>query len=65
MRHLSLALSLSALLAFPVAASADQQSTAAQSDLKASVKARHPTHKRHEIIRSESGKQTTTGAAPR
>jgi hypothetical protein len=63
MRSLSLALTILAISAIPVGAYADQQSTSAQSDLKASVKARQPTHKRQQIIRSESNQQTT-GAAP-
>jgi hypothetical protein len=64
MRHLSLALALSTVLALPVAASADQQSTGAQSDFRKSVKAQHPSYKRHQIIRAESGKKATTGVAP-
>jgi len=60
MRGLSVALAFAAFVLAPGGATAGQQSTGAQSDLKASVKAKAPTHKRHEIIRSESG---TTGAA--
>jgi hypothetical protein len=49
-----------AMLALPLLApagafamSAGHQSTGAESDLRLSVKAKHPTHKRHQIIRSE------------
>ena len=53
-----------AMLALPLLApagayamSAGHQSTGAQSDLRLSVKAKHPmTHKRHQIIRSELNK---------
>jgi hypothetical protein len=64
MRLVSLALAVAALVTVPVIASADQQSTGTQSEFKQSVKARHHTYKRHQIIRAESGKHTT-GAAPR
>jgi hypothetical protein len=61
---LSLALTVSsAVLLLPLGAYAGQQTTGDQSDFKTSVKARHPTYKRQQIIRAESPRQTT-GAAP-
>lgn len=66
MRTLLAAGALSALLLAPVAsyaAGAGQQSTSAQSDFRHNVKAKHPTLKRHEIIRAEKNKNTT-GAGP-
>jgi hypothetical protein len=66
MRNLLTAGVLSALLlgsAGTCAFAAGQQSTGAQSDLRQSVKAKHPTFKRHQIIRSEENKNTT-GSGP-
>jgi hypothetical protein len=67
MRKLSLALGLavSAIALAPFAASAAQQTTSTQSSFKSSVKAHPMTHKRRQIIRSESAPHETTGAAPR
>ena len=59
MRTILMAGAFSALLLAPVgayAATAGQQSTGAQSDLRHNVKAKHPTYKRHQIIRSELNK---------
>lgn len=66
MRHLLTAGALSSLLlasAGSYAMAAGQQSTGAQSEFRQSVKAKQPTYKRHQIIRSETNKNTT-GAAP-
>jgi hypothetical protein len=63
MRMFSLALTVSSALLLPLGAYAGQQTTGEQSDLKTSIKARHPTYKRQQIIRAESPKQTT-GTAP-
>ncbi len=38
------------------AESAGHQSTGTQTEFRQSVKAEHPTHKRHQIIRSELNK---------
>ena len=62
MRKLSLAFAAAAIVLAPLAASAAQQTTGTQTEFKSSVKARPMTHKRKQIIRSESGR--TTGAAP-
>jgi hypothetical protein len=64
---LAAALAASALVVIPVGAYAQngQQTTATQSTFKDSVKAKPRTMKRERIIRSESDKNTTTGAAPR
>jgi hypothetical protein len=63
MRTLPLALAASVILLVPLGANAGQQTTSTQSSFKSSVKARPMTHKRKQIIRSESSHQTT-GAAP-
>jgi hypothetical protein len=61
MRTILMASALSALLLAPVGAyaGAGQQSTGAQSDLRHNVKAKHPTYKRHQIIRAEQNKNTS------
>ena len=62
MRTVFVASALSALLFAPAgahAAGAGQQSTGAQSDLRHNVKAKHPTYKRHQIIRAEQNKNTS------
>jgi hypothetical protein len=63
MLRLLTATTLSALLLAPAGALAAQQTTGNQADLATSVKAKAPTHKRKQIIRSEVGGKTTTGAA--
>ncbi len=64
MRTLLAAGALSVLLLVPAGAyAAGQQSTGAQSDLRQSVKAKHPTLKRHRIIRAEEN-TNTVGAGP-
>lgn len=67
MRTLLAALATSALVVLPfgaMAQSTGQQTTPAQETLKDSVKAKPPTPKRQDIIRSESDKNSTTGATP-
>jgi hypothetical protein len=67
MKTLSLALAVAttAAIAFaPLTANAAQQTTSTQSEFKSSVKAQPMTHKRHQIIRSESSHGQTTGEAP-
>ncbi len=59
MRTLFAASALAGLLLIPVGASAESaghQSTGMQSEFRQSVKAERPTHKRHQIIRSELNK---------
>jgi hypothetical protein len=66
MRNLVTAGALSALLLASAGASAlaaGQQSTGTQSEFRQSVKAKQPTHKRHQIIRAEKNKNTT-GVGP-
>jgi len=67
MRTLLAGIAASALLLIPVGAYAQNgtQQTETQQDLKDSVKAKPPTQKRQEIIRSESDKDNTSGAAPK
>jgi hypothetical protein len=60
MKRLSLAVAVSAFALAPLAASAAQQTTATQSEFKSSVKARPMNH---QIVRSESSRDATTGAA--
>jgi hypothetical protein len=63
---LAAAIAASALVVIPVGAYAQNgtQTTETQQDLKDSVKAKPRTQKRQEIIRSESDKNNTNGAAP-
>jgi hypothetical protein len=63
MRTLLAATAVSALLLVPVGAYAQksQQTTDTQQNFRQSVKAEHPTAKRHHILRSESNKNNTTG----
>ena len=63
MLSLALALAVSAAVLAPAGAYAGHQTTSTQSSFKSSVKARPLTHKRNQIIRSESAPHTT-GAAP-
>jgi hypothetical protein len=64
MRTFLAAIAASALIVIPVGAYAQngQQTTETQQTLKDSVKAKPPTTKRQEIIRSESDKTDTNGA---
>jgi len=64
MRTLSIALATAAITLTPLGAYAAQQTTSTQSEFKSSVKAHPMTHKRKQIIRSETPHETT-GAAPR
>ena len=66
MRTVLMAGTLSALLIMPTGAyaGAGHQSTGAESDLRLNVKAKHPTYKRHQIIRAEKNK-TTSGCGVR
>jgi hypothetical protein len=56
----------SAILLLPVSAYAQKsnQGTETQEDFRAGVKAEKPTVKRKEILRSETNRNETTGAAP-
>jgi hypothetical protein len=67
MRTLLAGIAALALLLIPVGAYAQNgtQTTETQQDLKDSVKAKPPTQKRQDIIRSESDKNNTNGAAPK
>ena len=66
MRTLLTATALSALLLVPVGAYAQKstQTTATQENFRHGVKAERPTLKRREILRSETNRNETTGAAP-
>jgi hypothetical protein len=66
MRTFLAAVAASALILLPAGAMAQngQQTTETQQNLKDNVKAKPPTAKRQEIIRSESDKSNTTGTAP-
>jgi hypothetical protein len=63
---LAAAIAASALVIIPVGAYAQNgtQTTETQQNFKDSVKAKPRTMKRQGIIRSESDKHSTTGAAP-
>jgi hypothetical protein len=65
MRTLLTATALSALLLVPVGAYAQksQQTTSTQENFRHGVKAERPTLKRREILRSETNRNETTGAA--
>jgi len=66
MKTLLIATAASALLLAPVGAYAQKspQGTETQQDFRAGVKAETPTVKRKEILRSETNRNSTTGAAP-
>ncbi len=66
MRTFLAAIATSALILAPVSAIAQngQQETPTQQTFKDSVKAKQPTPKREDIIRSETDKSSTTGVAP-
>ena len=66
MKTLLAATAVSALLLVPVGAYAQKssQGTETQENFRAGVKAVKPTVKRKEILRSETNRNETTGAAP-
>ena len=66
MRTLLTATALSALLLVPVGAYAQKstQTTETQENFRHGVKAEKPTVKRKQILRSETNRNETTGAAP-
>lgn len=66
MRTLLAATALSAMLLAPVGAYAQrsQQTTGTQQNFRDSVKAEKPTAKRHHILKGETNRNETTGAAP-
>ena len=66
MKTLLAATAASALLLVPVGAYAQKsnQGTEVQENFRAGVKAEKPTVKRKEILRSETNRNATTGAAP-
>jgi len=66
MKTLLAATAVSALLLVPVGAYAQKsnQGTETQENFRAGVKAEKPTVKRKEILRSETNRNETMGAAP-
>jgi hypothetical protein len=66
MRTLLAATAAAALLLAPVGAYAQRsnQTTETQQDFRDGVKAEKPTTKRQEILRGETNKNDTSGAAP-
>jgi hypothetical protein len=66
MKTLLTATAVSALLLAPVGAYAQRsnQTTETQENFRASVKAEKPTAKRKHILRGETNRNDTTGAAP-
>ncbi len=66
MRTLLAATAVSALLLVPVGAYAQrsQQTTETQQNFRNSVKAEKPTAKRRHILKGETNRNETTGAAP-
>ena len=66
MRSLLAATAVTALLLAPVGAYAQrsQQTTETQQSFRDGVKAEKPTAKRQQILRSETNRNDTTGAAP-
>jgi hypothetical protein len=66
MKTLLTAAAATALLLLPVGAYAQKsaQGTDAQENFRAGVKAETPTAKRQEILRGETNRNDTTGAAP-
>jgi hypothetical protein len=66
MKTLLTATAVSALLLVPVSAYAQRspQTTETQENFRAGVKAEKPTAKRQHILRGETNRNDTTGAAP-
>jgi len=66
MRTLLLATAASALFLIPMSAHAQRspQTTETQQNFRDSVKAKHPTAKRRHILRGETNRNDTMGAAP-
>jgi len=66
MKALLVATAASALLLVPVGAYAQKssQTTEVQENFRAGVKAEKPTAKRKEILRAETNRNETMGAAP-